>query len=160
MFSWKCSKIFWRAIFMNYSWIAVSEFIGNYRSSWPLLSHLYMVIWAKWVGGWPILKINLSIIGWDGNVLRYGFVGRVDGQSILMKLNLFLHVDFMYYTNQSFFSNYSFQLNWIIADIPEEDHSKTLIKFVLVLRHQTIITKSQTAVGERQKLLQGGAMAG
>lgn len=68
------------AIFIKLLWIATSKFIGNSYLSHPLLRHLYMVIWGEWVGGWLILKINLSIIGCDGLVVRYGFVGRVDSQ--------------------------------------------------------------------------------
>ena len=33
---------------------------------------------------------------------------------------------------------YSFQLNWIVANIPQEDHNKNQTMFVSVLRHQTI----------------------
>ena len=68
------------AIFIKLLWIATSKFIGNSYISHLLLRHLYMVIWGEWVGGWLILKINLSIIGCDGLVVRYGFVGRVDSQ--------------------------------------------------------------------------------
>ena len=47
---------------------------------------------------------------------------------------------------------YSFQINSIAANIPKENHSKTLIKFVSAFRHHTILTKSQTTAEERQML--------
>ena len=68
------------AIFIKLLWIVASKFIGNSYISHPHLRQLYMVIWGEWVGGWSILKINLSIIGCDGLVVRYGFVGQVDSQ--------------------------------------------------------------------------------
>ena len=82
------------AIFIKLLWIGASKFIGNSYISHPLLRHLYMVKWGKWVRGWSTLKINLSIIGCDGLVVRYGFVGRVDSQSIFMTVNLFLLVHY------------------------------------------------------------------
>ena len=58
---------------------------------------------GEWVGGWPIVDINLSLYrGCDGHAVRYGFVGRVNRQSIHMTVNLFLHIHYMYYTHQSF----------------------------------------------------------
>ena len=48
---------------------------------------------------WPILEINVSIIGSDNRVVRYGFVGLVYSRSIVMTMNLFFHVHFMYYAH-------------------------------------------------------------
>ena len=61
-----------------------------------------MVTWEKWVGEWPILKINLSIKECEGHVVKCSFVGRVDTQSILVTVNLFLHVHFIHYIHLSF----------------------------------------------------------
>ena len=60
-----------------------------------------MVTWAKRVGDWAILKIIFSIIGCDGHVVRYGFVGQVDSQSVLMTVNLFVCAHFINCTHQS-----------------------------------------------------------
>ena len=38
----------------------------------------------------------------------------------------------------------------------KEDHNKTLVEFVSVLRHQTILTKLQTTAEKRQGLGLGG----
>ena len=56
------------------AFVAVSEFIGNFQ-----FPNLFMVIWRKWVRG---KLINLSIIGCDGHMMRYGFVGRMYSQSV------------------------------------------------------------------------------
>ena len=32
-------------------------------------------------------------------------------------------------------------MNWIVANILMEDHNKTLIEFLSVLKHQAILTK-------------------
>ena len=67
-----------------------------------------------WLGGWPIQKINFSIIRCYAHVVRCGCVGwvgrtlwkntfnvmRIDW--LLMTMNLFLHhVHFIYYIDQS-----------------------------------------------------------
>ena len=73
--------------------VAVSEFIGNFQ-----FSQLFMVVWRKLVGGQPILKVNLSIIGCDGHLMRYMALwgGCIVSHSLLMMVNLFLHDNLMY----------------------------------------------------------------
>ena len=95
-FSENVRKIFGRAIFVKQFLIIVSKFTGNSHSSYPLLPHLYMVTWGKWVGGWPIQNITLSTVECDGHITRYGFVGRLDSQSTVMTVKLFLQVHFVY----------------------------------------------------------------
>lgn len=49
-----------------------------------------------------LLKMNPFIIGRNGYVVRWGFVGPVGCQSILMTLNLLIQVQFTIFTHQSF----------------------------------------------------------
>ena len=81
--------------------------------------------------------LGFSVIVCDGHVLKYGLVGLLDNQSILMRVKLFFHIHFMYLTHQSF-TQYSLQLSWIVANILKEDNNRTLTELVSVLRHQTI----------------------
>ena len=71
-------------------------------------------------------------MGCDGHVVRYGFAGRVDSHSVLMIVNIISLCSLYVFHLSIFYSIYSFQLNWIVANIPKEDHSKTVIKFVSV----------------------------
>ena len=134
--------------------MAASEFLCNSHSSYTLLPHLYTVTQENWVGGWPILKVNLFIIGCDDHAVRYGVVGQCR-QSVSSHDNEFVSSCLLYVLHSSiFYSIYSFQLNSIEVSIPKEDHSKTLIKFVLVLRNHGILKKSNTIAGEKQRSLQ------
>lgn len=93
--------MFRRTIFIKHLWTAASEFTGDSHSSYPLFPSLYMVTLGKWILELQILKINFSIIRYDDHVVRYGFVRWVDNQSVLMAVNLFLHVHLIYYTHKS-----------------------------------------------------------
>ena len=117
-----------------------------------------------WLGGWPIQKINFSIIWCYAHVVRcgcVGWVGRTLWQIRSMSWELIdcswqwicFFTMFTLYTTLINQKIYSFQRNWVVANIPQEDHNKNQTKFVSVLRHQTILAKLQTTVGERQKLL-------
>ena len=47
--------------------------------------------------------------------MRYIFVARMDSQSILVTVNLFINAHVMYYTHKYFFN--IFQMNWMVANI-------------------------------------------
>ena len=96
----KMFQNFQRSYFYKHLWTAVAEFTGSSHSSYPLLLHLYMVKCVKWVQRWPILKIDFSVLGCNGHVVVYSFLGKVDSQSILMRVNFLLVVQFMYYAHQ------------------------------------------------------------
>ena len=87
-------------------------------------------------------------MGCDGHVVRYGFVGWVDNQSILMTVNIISSRSLYVLHSSIFYSLYSFQLTWTEAKIPKEDYGKTLIKYVSVLRQMTILTISQSTAEE------------
>ena len=56
----------------------------NFQAIVIVPAHLYMGTCGKWVSGC------------NGSVVRYDFEGIVDSQSIVMIMNLFLHVHFTY----------------------------------------------------------------
>ena len=65
-------------------------------------------------------------------MVRYGFVGRMDSQSILMAVNLFIIVHFMYYTRKSF-------TQCLLNELNSSQHSKKKTEFASVLRRQAIL---------------------
>ena len=92
---------FKKNFFLKHLWIAVSEFTGSSHSSFSLFP-LYVY------GNIRLLKISFSIIICDGHVVRYGFVGLLNNQSILMRMKLFLITLyirlFIYYTQYTAFN--------------------------------------------------------
>ena len=53
-------------------------------------------------GGTAKAKIHFLIAEYDDHLVRYGWRGQVNSQSILMITNLFLPVHLMYYIQRSF----------------------------------------------------------
>ena len=53
-------------------------------------------------------NFDFFIVECDDHVKRYGFVGKVNSQSVPMATNLFLYVHLMYYNHQSFTQYTSF----------------------------------------------------
>ena len=141
----------------------MSEFVDNSHSFYPLFSTFIWEPGQGWLRGWPIRKINFSFIGCYGHVVRCSCVGRVGRTLCSMSWKL---IDcswqwicfFIVFTLYTTFINQkikSFQLNWVVAIVPKEDHNKSRTKSVSVLKHQTILAKLQTTVVERQKFLLG-----
>ena len=53
-------------------------------------------------GGKAKAEINFLIAECDDHLVRYGWWGRVNSQSLLMITNLFLPIHLMYYIQRSF----------------------------------------------------------
>ena len=117
--------LFWKSccILIKHLWIAVSKFIRNLH-----VPHLYMVIRGSgWQDSqsWKLIFLLWVVIA----IVRYGFVGLVDSQSILIIVNIISSCSLYVLHLSIFYSIYSFQLTWIVANIPKEDYSKTLLNF-------------------------------